>query len=205
MIRAITFDVWNTLLRTKIKSSRQTILEYIIENAGQEYANTVFDRSITKKEFLKEFNKIAGTKKTNIVNKLIDDHIKTNIAEYSDIKDLFSKLKKMYKLGIISNASFVTDEILKQWPKSKFINSIIISHTYNVSKPNKKIFQIVAKQLGVKTNELLHIGDNYEKDYLANKNGIKTLLIDRNNKYPKIKDRIKSFKNLEKYLETISK
>jgi putative hydrolase of the HAD superfamily len=200
MIKAITFDVWGTVLRTKRKTERKKILAYITKYMGKEYADAIFDRIINQREFLNEFQKKAGIQKMKKMNAMLNNYIKTNYIEYADVAEILKKMKKKYKIGLISNASFVTTEILKRWNKTNYFNSVIVSSEHGIRKPDKRIFQIAAKQLGVKVNELVHVGDSYLKDYLANKNGIKTVLIDRKNKRKHIKNKISNFKQFEKHI-----
>ena len=141
------------------------------------------------------------TKKTKI---LINKHIKTNYIEFSDFEYILPLIKD-YKLGLISNCSFITKEIIDNWNYKKIFDFVIYSHIEEVKKPDKKIFNKAIKKLNLKPNEILVIGNDYENDYLGAKNaGLNALLIDRKNNYKNVKERITSFKQIKNYIKKIS-
>lgn len=89
-------------------------------------------------------------------------------------------------LSITSNTAFIPGFIIE-----KFLNQIdlrdkfsfcVFSDEEQVAKPNKQIFDIVLGHLNEKIKsaiDVLHIGDNYQADYLGAKNsGLSAFLMD---------------------------
>lgn len=81
--------------------------------------------------------------------------------------------------GIITNGNLKhqTDKItalkiLNYIPSDR----IFISSELGVSKPNPKVFQVVASKLDISTSDIIYIGDNYLNDvYAAKKAGCKSI------------------------------
>ncbi|PIU21920.1 MAG: hypothetical protein COT14_03850 [Candidatus Diapherotrites archaeon CG08_land_8_20_14_0_20_30_16] len=199
-IKAITFDLWNTLIRDTNPTSHNNLMKYIAEKLGKSYANNMSVKKQTKDEFLHYFKSVVGYKEMKHVDALIRKHTES-FTEFTDFECIVPLMKK-YKLGIISNASFVTGECLKDWGYAKLFDSIIISYQYEMQKPDKEIFEICAKKMNVKLNEMLHVGNDYKNDYsIPKEQSINTLLLDRKNEHKEVKEKITSLKSLKKYLE----
>lgn len=116
--------------------------------------------------------------------------------------DLFlSELKhtNKYKLGIISNFDERLFQILNNLNLTKYFDFICIPSNCNGAfKPNEEIFLQAFKLSGILNHsQMLHIGDDYELDFLgATKLGFKSLIIDHKNNKNKndlldLKDKIK--------------
>lgn len=203
-IKAITFDIWGTILNnTETYNKYHTELSnWIIDKFGFNYYDNMFVENIDKKQFLDDVKILFGTEDVKYVTNLIKKQVK-KFKVYSDVKYIF-ELQKKYKLkiGIISNASFRTHELLKNWKDLKKFDSVVISYEYEFKKPNKLIFETSARKLKIPLKNIIHIGDNYIDDFDGpKKQGINTIILDRNNNYKEIKERITSFKELEKYLK----
>lgn len=68
--------------------------------------------------------------------------------------------KRGYKIGICSNNPV---PVFRAWDRafgfSKYFDTVIISASSGMIKPNKNIFRLAASKLGVKTDETLFIDD----------------------------------------------
>lgn len=88
------------------------------------------------------------------------------------------------KLGIISNFDKRIVDLVDQLEFSPYIDFIAYSEESRCSKPGKEIFEdamIKSNLKNLKSDEILHIGDDFKKDYLGAKNvGWNALLIQRN-------------------------
>lgn len=84
------------------------------------------------------------------------------------IFDAIKVLSKDYKLGVISDAIFspgrVLREILKKYDLLQYFSSFVFSDEVDCSKPDPKVFQVAAKELGVDLTEIVHIGNREKKD-----------------------------------------
>jgi HAD superfamily hydrolase (TIGR01549 family) len=199
-IKAITFDLWGTLIHES--NTKRLVRKFVLKYLDEKTANTMFTTNYTKKQFFKLVENKAGKDKAKQLEKIMKTQIK-NYRTYKDIKYVL-ELSKKYKIGIISNASFVSNELLKQWPYKKYFKHIIFSYQYEIAKPNKKLFLIAARKMNINPENVLHIGNDYKEDYLIPKqHKLNTVYLDRNNWYPNLKYRIRSFKQLENYIKKI--
>lgn len=97
------------------------------------------------------------------------------------------KLCKKYSIKI----AICTDQLahiqynkLKHLGIDPYIDYMITSEEIGIEKPSKLMFCAVLDKLRLSKNEVLMIGDDYEKDYLgAKKIGIKSLLYDTKGRY----------------------
>jgi len=101
---------------------------------------------------------------------------------YPDVKETLQRLKQMgLKLGIITGG-YVEDieKILPNVGLEKFFDVCVGVNTTGKRKPHQKAFTYALGQLGVKPQEAVFVGDNYEADYLgAKKAGMIPVLIKR--------------------------
>ena len=106
---------------------------------------------------------------------------------YDDVKPTLDKLKDMgYPLIIISNVSSTKNLsiYLERLGIKHYFKYLIGSGTIGFEKPDPRIFHYAVKLVKVKPDEIIHIGDDYEADYLGALNaGLKAILIDRNNRH----------------------
>ena len=87
---------------------------------------------------------------------------------------------KGYPLGVVSNGQRVFSEIeLRYLDLFDHFKSVIFSSDLGFKKPDPRIFQAGAKALGLKEEEVLYIGDNFENDIIPSvKLGMKSMHIE---------------------------
>ena len=105
---------------------------------------------------------------------------KNEIEIYPDVMNILDELSKKYKLIIISNASkeFLDIEV----EKFKHYFAYIFSSTsdFKQLKKTANFYFSICSILGVKPHEIVHVGDNWDFDFIApRKIGIKTFYLDR--------------------------
>ena len=75
-----------------------------------------------------------------------------------ELLSLTKKLKKDYKLAILSNINVGHKKyLLKEYSLKKYFNVIVLSCDAKTRKPGSKIFKIALKKLNVKPNEAIFI------------------------------------------------
>ncbi|MCX8094585.1 MAG: HAD family hydrolase [Caldisericia bacterium] len=91
------------------------------------------------------------------------------------VEDFIKKLKDLkLKLCILSDAGrtpgWALREILKRFSLLDYFDKTFFSDEIGFVKPNKKNFQKILDEFNVEKKEVLHIGDNFEKDIIGAKN-----------------------------------
>jgi len=111
------------------------------------------------------------------------------------------------KIGIVSNGRSA-----KQWEKiirlglQHFFHTVAISEEVGFEKPDPKIFEVALKELGVKPEEAVYVGDTPETDVLgANASGlISVRLVKRKHKEPRLDKTMRPKVTIRKISELLS-
>ncbi len=209
VIKAVLFDLDNTLIdfmRMKQKSCEAAIGAMIkagLKADGKKALKELFilydEYGIEHKNiFEKLLKKING----NVDNRIVAHGIvayrelrASYLSAYPGTRDVLKKLKKKYKLAIVSDAPrrnawfrLVTLRI------DKFFDVVVTSGDVRKQKNNVAPFNSALRKLGVKPGEALMVGDRIERDVkTAKKMGIKTCYA----AYGRVGKRIKSGADFE--------
>jgi HAD superfamily hydrolase (TIGR01549 family) len=99
--------------------------------------------------------------------------------EIPPAKEILSKLRPLYRLGIISNSLGRNTELdLIRTKLREFFDVLIVSSEIGKRKPHPKIFEAGLEALGLKPEEAVMVGDNFEEDIIgAKKVGMKTVYL----------------------------
>ena len=100
---------------------------------------------------------------------------------YPDADKLLANLFQRYKLGIVTNG--VAGLQRKKWHGSgleTWFDAVAISGEVGIGKPEKGIFEWIAKELAVPLENCVMVGDNPDRDVQGGINaGMKTVWLDR--------------------------
>ncbi len=198
MIKAVTFDCWDTLLDDDESRNRKR-KEYfglIFKDYGFPVTQGEMDEFFSEEaklfqkhiiEHKKTQNSIA---RTETILKLAGVQIPASeinkIADYSDkvalefrppvvpgIKKALDVLSKIYKLGVICNTGWhsanTVRQLLKDYDFPKYFSYLTFSDEAGVAKPHKQIFEYTLGKLGISTEEAVHIGDSEYSDIVGAK------------------------------------
>jgi putative hydrolase of the HAD superfamily len=198
MIKAITFDCWDTLLDDD-KSRNEKRKEYFcrfFKDHGFPATQDEMDELFSKEAKLFQ-NHIIEHKKTQnsraraeTILRLAGVQIPASeinkISDYSDqvalefrpplipgIKQVLDALSKIYKLGVICNTGWhsakTVRQLLKDYDFPKYFSHLTFSDEAGVAKPHKQIFEYTVEKLGFGTGEAVHIGDSEYSDIVGAK------------------------------------
>jgi len=93
------------------------------------------------------------------------DYTARSIKPRTDAAEVLSYLKSRgYKIGLISNCSTSIPNILNNMPFAQMIDVALFSSLVGMQKPDPRIYQLVAKQLALKPEDCLYIGDGDEHE-----------------------------------------
>lgn len=121
---------------------------------------------------------------------------------FDDAKEVLESLKNKYKLVILSNGDG------KQQRKKigytgldKYFSNIFISSEVGYSKPEKGIFEIACRNINLKPENCIMVGDKYKVDIEGSLNaGMNGIWVNRNKEKVSYKLQIKELKELNNYL-----
>ena len=101
---------------------------------------------------------------------------------YPEVPEVLQKLQPRFQLAVISNFDGRLRFILEHLGISKFFAHIFISSEIGADKPDPEIYRRAFKFIGLKPNEVLHVGDDSERDWKAAAAvGLSVFKLDRHN------------------------
>ena len=170
-IKWIFFDIGSTLV------DESAVYENRIEEITQ-------SNNIDKNEFVAKVIECAQTSPKPIVSAAEDYGVNVPAWRhdlevlYPDTKELLQRLSQKYKIGIIANQDFGTEQRVTDFNVYQYINLVIASAEEGVAKPDLRIFQIALARADCKPEEAVMVGDRIDNDIIpANKIGMTTMWI----------------------------
>src|SRR5437868_10850122 len=88
---------------------------------------------------------------------------------YPEVPEVLEKLQPRFQLAVISNFDGRLRFILEHLGISKFFSQVFISSELGADKPDPEIFRRALNLIDLKANEVLHVGDDPERDWKAAK------------------------------------
>ena len=99
---------------------------------------------------------------------------------YPEVHAVLEQLQPQFQLAVVSNFDGRLRFILQHLGISKFFEHIFISSEIGADKPDPEIFRRALKLLDLKPSEVLHVGDDPERDWdAASAAGLTTFQLDR--------------------------
>ena len=170
-IKWIFFDIGSTLV------DESAVYENRIKEITQ-------GNNIDKNEFVAKVIECAQTSPKPIVSAAEDYGVNVPAWRhdlevlYPDTKELLQRLSQKYKIGIIANQDFGTEQRLTDFNVHQYINLVIASAEEGVAKPDLRIFRIALARADCKPEEAVMAGDRIDNDIIpANKIGMTTVWI----------------------------
>jgi putative hydrolase of the HAD superfamily len=99
---------------------------------------------------------------------------------YPEVPGVLEQLQLRFQLAVISNFDGRLRFILEHLGISKFFAHIFISSEIGADKPDPEIFRRALKLIDLKSNEVLHVGDDPQRDWeAASAAGLSIFRLDR--------------------------
>jgi putative hydrolase of the HAD superfamily len=99
---------------------------------------------------------------------------------YPEVNDVFDALHGRFDLSVISNFDGRLRVIFEHLGMTKHFRHIFLSSELGADKPDPMIFRLAIKASGVLPDEILHVGDDPERDWKAAANaGLEVFRLDR--------------------------
>ncbi len=211
MIKAIIFDLWDTLIYADVEDPRpraQRLLGW--QDRPFEEFMEKFQHAYMTRPFHSLYDAFAyvcedfGVKDSSVRKKLVSiwEEESGHIYLYPESEEVLQDLKsKEYRLGLLSNGSFHTKNVLDSAGISLYFNAVIISYQVGYVKPDGRIYREMLRRLDSRPEETMMVGDRIVDDVEGARTvGIRPVLLDRNNKYPDYPNKITSLRELERFL-----
>ena len=213
MIKAVTLDLWNTLIEDKrffeyrIETIRCHLEEQGISRKVEDiqksyrYATNLFEkewkenyRQMSLESRIKHIlDSMEASLPQDSINQIITEFYQTFLMYPPEFKEgvieTIEALKPEYKLGIISDTGITHGKVIRKYLENTGIfnhfSSTIFSDELGYSKPHQIPFQTALKELDVKPHEAVHVGDLLRTDVAGAKNiGMKAVWIKMGDQTP---------------------
>jgi putative hydrolase of the HAD superfamily len=86
---------------------------------------------------------------------------------YPEVVNVLEKLRPRFQLAVVSNFDGRLRMILENLGISKFFSHVFVSSEIGADKPDPEIFRRALKFMKLAPNEVLHVGDDQERDWKA--------------------------------------
>jgi len=214
MIKAIVFDLWNTLA---YNDGLNPIAE--LEQRFHISDLKLIENAIQKQEFpalkdmLARFCEFFSIPADEALLAELEQRFQLGMHSaklFDDALPVLKELRPRYKLGIISNTDCFSARAVAQMGLFKYFDAQCLSCDIGNIKPDKEMFLLMVERLDLRPDEILMIGDNISDDLMISSSlGFQTLLIKRQGNPSKIhneageyKDTITTLKDLNKFLKS---
>lgn len=203
--KLVLFDFSGTLVYFKFPNQKKYL--ETLENAGVELRSSeelkefafFFSYFLSKaaswqdlsEKLIARFNKNPEKETTKALADFLEKNVSFKL--YDDVKNILSL---PCKKAILTNAGRF---LLRDFSLEGF--EIFTPQDTNFLKPDEKAFLFVLEKMGVSPKETLLVSNDLEKDIApASRLGIRTLLLDRDNKIETLFKKINSLKKVKAHL-----
>ncbi len=213
MVKAIIFDFWGTLVEngvwSPIKQVKQILdidvpfSEYVVRMEKAMMASTFLSLKDAFENVCKEFEiPCTEAKMEQLIG--VWNRSWMLAKPYEEVKEELEKLQKRYRLILVSNTDcFSIEQVLDKFQLRGYFGQIFLSYQMGLIKTEEKFLKCVLKELKLKAEDCVMVGDSILSDVEAAKNaGIKAILMDRKNGQ-EFNPKIRNLKELQALLETI--
>ncbi len=200
MIKAVTFDVWNTLLKVDLMFDNISRFISEIANISQREVEKALSLSKKKAKDLRYCGKLPAKEAVSICQSILAEYLNTDIdivkravakavlavgeeVVLPEVLETVRFLKeKGYKIACIGNVQFwpsaYTRIFMERYGLSNYIDKHFFSDEVGAFKPDPEIFNQAISFFKINPQKILHVGDKEKEDYQgAIKAGFKALLI----------------------------
>lgn len=169
MIKALIFDFYGVIRSDEYHG---WLSRHSLESKGFKEIIGDLDKGLsTLDQFFNSLSKLS-----NMPPQKIREEFITEGSLNEQLLALILKLKKKYKIALLSNASSPhLRSVISTAGISKLFDEIVISSEIGHIKPSKEIFNYALDKIGIKPDEAVFIDDNINFVKQARKLGIKSI------------------------------
>ena len=199
-IKNIIFDYGNVIFDIDFQKTQHSFTELGIKNVERFFAHTGHDPifnefetgSISSAEFRDVIRRITG--QPNLTDTQIDNAWNTLLIGIPPINhDILLKAKEKYRTFLLSNINEIHMDYINQYLKQEFgietndvfFEKVYYSHLVRLRKPNREIFEFVARDSNLLPEETLYIDDSPQHLKTAQEMGFNTYLMTKNDSLEK--------------------
>lgn len=112
----------------------------------------------------REVLRLAGARRLGLAERISDRFSSDSHKAFEKSQKILTRLHKSYRLGIISNFYGNLDAVFKSINLDPFFEVLADSQRLGVSKPDPRIFQYALREMELKADQCLMVGDSISCD-----------------------------------------
>ncbi|MEO3992773.1 MAG: HAD family hydrolase [Desulfurococcaceae archaeon TW002] len=190
-VRAVSFDLWftliyeeeideriYTLMRVKaLYESLSKFKEVSLEDVMDVYKSLKFAREYLSAKSLVNLMTLAlGIKLSREELERLSHNYVISTRDFipkvnREVYEVIPKIRELgLKIAIVSNTSFSEEGVramLENLRLANYFDVVVSSSSLGYNKPNPRIYKYLMRKLGLKPQEILHVGDSCINDVLS--------------------------------------
>lgn len=124
---------------------------------GQGYRETILAQT-------REVLRLAGARRLGLAERIADRFAAESQKAFERSQKVLTRLHRDFRLGIISNFYGNLDAVFKSINLDPFFEVLADSERLGVSKPDPRIFQYALREMELKPEQCLMVGDSLSSD-----------------------------------------
>ena len=172
MIRAVVFDLWNTLVFSPAGSPFQRMRELLRPEQAHLYGELMRDGMLrpyaSVRAFLDAWRPTAGLDESQI-EAMAQAFLEAGEQAhcFSDAPETVGAVRDLARVALLSNTQTFGLEMLDRLGLSERIRTRILSAEIGTLKPEPSAFEAVQRKLGLFPGNLVMVGDSWNDDVLG--------------------------------------
>ena len=193
-IKAVTYDLWNTLVYNRnygefrLPALKKTLVEHeysfddcVVEDAyigGFRYSWRVIraedHRHVETIEIVGEVLRLLGVEDERVLEKMVPIYEDSFMCDPPKLKEgVFEALEytKSYKVGLVSvtgvSPGRLVRQVMEEYGILGYFEALSFSDEVKWVKPNVKLYHAATDDLGIAPEETVHIGDSMKGDIVG--------------------------------------
>lgn len=185
MIKAILFDLWNTLIYNKSDYRPSVEMVELLKEHGFDNPDDTYDKLINLKPFssTKEAAEHICSKagcKAEVVKSILDKYSLIKPTPFPEVIPALKRLRRSYKLALVSNIHTFSLRPFRKTGFDSLLDYTFYSFELGMIKQNPELFRHALREMGVRPEEAVMVGDCKFADIEpAESAGIRGVLIKR--------------------------
>lgn len=159
MVKAIIFDFGGVIVRDFYSPLVDRLKDGVSQEKRDEFdaaEEAVVKGGVSKEEFFAQFDRLLGA---GFVQHLDRNVEATYDSPNPEAINLIKDLKAKYKVGLLSNNFPFWVGVLRKQEYFKLFDAVTVSCETGLAKPDKEIYLLAAKSLGVEPAECVFVDD----------------------------------------------
>jgi putative hydrolase of the HAD superfamily len=191
---AVIFDLFGTLVNSYSYEGYLHIFRMVASNLGvpledfrklwsetapMRALGTISSIEANMKRICEQLGVECDEGQIEFVTKYRNDFIARTMTPQEDAFKVLTRIKSMgLKTGLISNCSLETPSLFSGLPFAGLFDTTVFSCSVGMQKPDPRIYELAVKQMFVKPEKCLYVGDGSGKDLTVERNaGMNPVLI----------------------------